>query len=83
MNINKFLLSALVSVSLLSVSCAKNEEPVHAVEYELTFIASETIMRFLIMMIQAVSHIGNIPMPRILCRIMRPTITPKLPGPFL
>lgn len=41
MSINKFLLSALVSVSLLSVSCAKNEEPVHAVEYELTFIASD------------------------------------------
>lgn len=41
MNINKFLLSSLVSVSLLSVSCAKNEEPVHAVEYELTFIASD------------------------------------------
>lgn len=39
MSINKFMLSAVVS--LLSVSCAKNEEPVHSVGYELTFIASD------------------------------------------
>lgn len=41
MSVAKFLNSALVLVSLVTVSCTKNEAPVHTADYELTFIASD------------------------------------------